>query len=49
MDAAQFLQSVLNGISIGSVYAIFALGYTRVFSILVIVNFAHGWVTLPHA
>ena len=42
MDAAQFLQSVLNGISIGSVYAIFALGYTLVFSILGIVNFAHG-------
>ena len=44
MDAAQFLQSLLNGVSIGSVYAIFALGYTLVFSILGIVNFAHGAV-----
>lgn len=37
-----FLQQFLNGLSIGSVYAIFALGYTLVFSILGIINFAHG-------
>ncbi len=37
-----FIQSLLNGLSIGSVYAIFALGYTLVFSILGIINFAHG-------
>jgi branched-chain amino acid transport system permease protein len=42
MTTAQFLQNLLNGISIGSVYAIFALGYTLVFSILGIINFAHG-------
>jgi branched-chain amino acid transport system permease protein len=36
------LQSLLNGLSIGSVYAIFALGYTLIFSILGIINFAHG-------
>jgi len=35
-------QQFLNGLSIGSVYAIFALGYTLVFSILGIINFAHG-------
>lgn len=40
----QFLQNALNGLSIGSVYAIFALGYTLVFSILGIINFAHGAV-----
>jgi len=39
-----FIQSLLNGLSIGSVYAIFALGYTLVFSILGIINFAHGAV-----
>jgi len=39
---AHFIQSLLNGLSIGSVYAIFALGYTLVFSILGIINFAHG-------
>lgn len=38
------LQQVLNGLSMGSVYAIFALGYTLVFSILGIINFAHGAV-----
>ncbi|MDD5284517.1 MAG: branched-chain amino acid ABC transporter permease [Desulfuromonadaceae bacterium] len=44
MTTAEFIQNVLNGISIGSVYAIFALGYTLVFSILGIINFAHGAV-----
>jgi branched-chain amino acid transport system permease protein len=37
-----FFQQFLNGLSIGSIYAIFALGYTLVFSILGIINFAHG-------
>lgn len=44
MEPALFLQNLLNGVSIGSVYAIFALGYTLVFSILGIINFAHGAV-----
>jgi branched-chain amino acid transport system permease protein len=44
LQLAPFLQNLLNGISIGSVYAIFALGYTLVFSILGIINFAHGAV-----
>ncbi|MFN6069815.1 MAG: ABC transporter permease subunit, partial [Pseudanabaena sp.] len=44
MDLSVFLQQFLNGLSIGSVYAIFALGYTLVFSILGIINFAHGAV-----
>lgn len=42
MDFTAFFQQFLNGISIGSVYAIFALGYTLVFSILGMINFAHG-------
>lgn len=42
MNLTLFLQQVLNGLSIGSIYAIFALGYTLVFSILGIINFAHG-------
>jgi branched-chain amino acid transport system permease protein len=37
-----FLQQVLNGLAIGSVYAIFALGYTLIFSVLRIINFTHG-------
>ena len=42
MDITLFLQQFLNGLSIGSAYAIFALGYTLIFSILGIINFAHG-------
>lgn len=42
MDITVFLQQFLNGLSIGTVYAIFALGYTLIFSILGIINFAHG-------
>ena len=44
MNIVYLLQNILNGLSIGSVYAIFALGYTLVFSILGIINFAHGAV-----
>ena len=44
MSWTLLLQNLLNGLSIGSVYAIFALGYTLVFSILGIINFAHGAV-----
>ncbi len=42
MTFSLVLQQILNGLSIGSVYAIFALGYTLIFSILGIINFAHG-------
>jgi branched-chain amino acid transport system permease protein len=44
MTLSLILQNLLNGLSIGSVYAIFALGYTLIFSILGIINFAHGAV-----
>src|SRR6476661_3609724 len=44
MDLTLFLQQFLNGLSVGSVYAIFAVGYTLVFSILGIINFAHAAV-----
>ncbi|BAY35000.1 inner-membrane translocator (plasmid) [Nostoc carneum NIES-2107] len=44
MTLTLFLQQFLNGLSIGSVYAIFALGYTLVYSILGIINLAHGAV-----
>lgn len=44
MDFGAFIQNLLNGLAIGSVYAIFALGYTLVFSILGIINFAQGAV-----
>jgi branched-chain amino acid transport system permease protein len=44
MNLTIFLQQFLNGLSIGSAYAIFALGYTLVYSILGIINLAHGAV-----
>jgi len=36
------LQQLINGLSIGMIYALIALGYTMVYGILKIVNFAHG-------
>ena len=38
----QFLQQVVNGVSLGSIYALIALGYTMVYGILKLINFAHG-------
>ena len=42
----QVLQYLINGISIGSVYAIIALGYTMVYGIAKMLNFAHGDVIM---
>jgi branched-chain amino acid transport system permease protein len=39
---AQFLQNILNALQLGSVYALIALGYTMVYGILTMINFAHG-------
>ncbi len=36
------LQQVLNGLQLGSIYALIALGYTMVYGILTMINFAHG-------
>ncbi|MGE5484458.1 MAG: branched-chain amino acid ABC transporter permease [Ignavibacteriales bacterium] len=38
----QFLQQMVNGFTVGSVYALVALGYTMVYGILRMINFAHG-------
>jgi branched-chain amino acid transport system permease protein len=37
-----FLQQVMNGITLGSIYGLIAIGYTMVFGIIGMVNFAHG-------
>ncbi|NMG45471.1 branched-chain amino acid ABC transporter permease [Aromatoleum toluvorans] len=37
-----FLQQIVNGLVVGSVYALVALGYTMVYGILGLINFAHG-------
>ena len=41
-----FLQQVINGLVLGSVYALVALGYTMVYGILGLINFAHGDVVM---
>ncbi len=38
----QFIQQMVNGISLGSIYALIALGYTMVYGIIKLINFAHG-------
>jgi branched-chain amino acid transport system permease protein len=39
-----FVQQLVNGLTLGSVYALIALGYTMVYGILKLLNFAHGEV-----
>lgn len=41
-DFSIFLQHLINGISLGSLYALIAIGYTMVYGILRLINFAHG-------
>ncbi len=38
----EFIQQVFNGLSLGSIYALIALGYTMIYGILRFINFAHG-------
>lgn len=38
----QFIQQVVNGLSLGSIYALIAIGYTMVYGIIGMINFAHG-------
>lgn len=40
--AHQFIQQLINGVSLGSIYALIALGYTMVYGIIKLINFAHG-------
>ena len=44
-----FLQQLINGLVLGSIYALIALGYTMVYGILELINFAHGEVTMTGA
>jgi len=41
-----FIQQLINGLVLGSIYALVALGYTMVYGILELINFAHGEVTM---
>ena len=40
------LQQLINGLTLGSVYALVALGYTMVYGIIGLINFAHGEVVM---
>jgi Branched-chain amino acid ABC-type transport system, permease components len=37
-----FVQQIINGLTLGSIYGLIAIGYTMVFGIIGMVNFAHG-------
>ncbi|WP_438800710.1 ABC transporter permease subunit, partial [Acinetobacter baumannii] len=37
-----FFQQLINGLTLGSIYGLIAIGYTMVFGIIGMVNFAHG-------
>jgi branched-chain amino acid transport system permease protein len=41
-----FLQQLINGLTLGAVYAVVALGYTMVYGIIQLINFAHGEVVM---
>ena len=47
MDA--LLQQIINGVTLGSVYALVALGYTMVYGIIGLINFAHGELVMVGA
>jgi branched-chain amino acid transport system permease protein len=44
-----FLQQLINGITLGAIYALIALGYTMVYGVLKLINFAHGDVYMVGA
>jgi branched-chain amino acid transport system permease protein len=46
MDANYLLQQLINGLCLGSVYALIAIGYSIVYGILRLINFAHGDVLM---
>lgn len=44
-----FIQQLINGLVLGSMYALVALGYTMVYGIVNLINFAHGEVLMVGA
>ncbi len=49
LNMHDFLQQLVNGLSVGAVYALIALGYTMVYGVLRLINFAHGDVYMVGA
>ncbi len=49
MEFTTFMQQMINGISLGSMYALIAIGYTMVYGVLRLINFAHGDIMMVGA
>ncbi len=49
MDFITFFQQLINGISLGSMYALIAIGYTMVYGVLRLINFAHADIMMVGA
>lgn len=49
MDIITFMQQMINGFSLGSMYALIAIGYTMVYGVLRLINFAHGDIMMVGA
>ncbi|MBZ7939628.1 MULTISPECIES: branched-chain amino acid ABC transporter permease [Campylobacter] len=49
MDSILFFQQIVNGLSLGSMYALIAVGYTMVYGVLRLINFAHGDIMMVGA
>lgn len=49
MDLTTFLQQLINGVSLGSMYGLIAIGYTMVYGVLRLINFAHGDIMMVGA
>lgn len=45
----EFTQQIVNGLSLGAIYALIALGYTMVYGIIKLINFAHGDIMMVGA
>ena len=49
MEIEVFVQQLINGITLGAIYGLIAIGYTMVFGIIGMVNFAHGFLVTDKA
>jgi branched-chain amino acid transport system permease protein len=48
-DLLEFIQQIINGLTLGSIYALIAIGYTMVYGIIGMINFAHGEIYMISA
>ena len=49
INLLEFMQQLVNGLSLGAIYALIALGYTMVYGIILLINFAHGDIMMVGA